>query len=47
MDHGIALMSYREGFGFETDLQSDVAPVWGMVEAVIKCWWSGCYERSY
>ncbi len=32
-DHGIALMSYREGFGFETDLKSDVAPVWGMVEA--------------
>ncbi|MGP8023834.1 MAG: hydrogenase expression/formation protein HypE [Methanobacterium sp.] len=34
-DHGIALMSYREGFGFETDLQSDVAPVWGMVEAAL------------
>ena len=27
-DHGISLMSYREGFGFETDLKSDVAPVW-------------------
>jgi hydrogenase expression/formation protein HypE len=34
-DHGIALMSYREGFVFETDLQSDVAPVWGMVEAAL------------
>ena len=34
-DHGISLMSYREGFGFETDLQSDVAPVWGMVEAAL------------
>ena len=34
-DHGIALMSYREGFGFETDLQSDVAPVWGMVKAAL------------
>ncbi len=34
-DHGIALMSYREGFGFETDLKSDVAPVWGMVEAAL------------
>ena len=34
-DHGIALMSYREGFGFDTDLKSDVAPVWGMVEAAL------------
>jgi hydrogenase expression/formation protein HypE len=29
-------MSYREGFGFETDLQSDVAPVWEMVEKALK-----------
>jgi hydrogenase expression/formation protein HypE len=35
-DHGMAIMSYREGFGFETDLQSDVAPVWGMVEAALE-----------
>ncbi len=34
-DHGISLMSYREGFGFETDLKSDVAPVWGMVKAAL------------
>ena len=34
-DHGIALMSYREGFGFETDLKSDVAPVWEMVKAAL------------
>jgi hydrogenase expression/formation protein HypE len=34
-DHGISLMSYREGFGFETDLKSDVAPVWSMVEAAL------------
>jgi hydrogenase expression/formation protein HypE len=26
-DHGIALLSYREGYGFETDLQSDVQPL--------------------
>ncbi|MBM4240203.1 MAG: hydrogenase expression/formation protein HypE [Euryarchaeota archaeon] len=31
-DHGISLMSYREGFGFETDLKSDVAPIWEIVE---------------
>ncbi|MGZ4857803.1 MAG: hydrogenase expression/formation protein HypE [Methanobacteriaceae archaeon] len=35
-DHGVSLMSYREGFGFETDLQSDVAPVWGMVNAALR-----------
>jgi len=35
-DHGISLMSYREGFGFETDLKSDVAPVWSMVEAALE-----------
>ncbi len=31
-DHGISLMSFREGFGFETTLKSDVAPVWSIVE---------------
>jgi hydrogenase expression/formation protein HypE len=35
-DHGVSLMSYREGFGFETDLQSDVAPVWSMVNAALE-----------
>ncbi|MDI6655486.1 MAG: hydrogenase expression/formation protein HypE, partial [Candidatus Hydrothermarchaeota archaeon] len=34
-DHGIALMSFREGFGFETTLQSDVAPLWSMVEKIL------------
>jgi hydrogenase expression/formation protein HypE len=34
-DHGISLMSFREGFGFETDLKSDVAPVWGMVKSAL------------
>ena len=36
-DHGIAVMSAREGLGFTTDLLSDVAPlnhlVWTMLEA--------------
>lgn len=35
-DHGMSLMSFREGFGFETDLTSDVAPVWGMVEKALE-----------
>ncbi len=34
-DHGISLMSFREGFGFETTLKSDVAPVWNMVEKAL------------
>jgi hydrogenase expression/formation protein HypE len=29
-DHGIAVLSAREGLGFETDLQSDVAPLAGL-----------------
>jgi hydrogenase expression/formation protein HypE len=35
-DHGIALMSFREGFGFETTLKSDIAPLWGMIEKALK-----------
>ena len=35
-DHGMAIMSKREGFGYETELKSDVAPVWSMVEAAQK-----------
>ena len=35
-DHGVSLMSYREGFGFDTDLKSDVAPVWPIVAAALE-----------
>jgi hydrogenase expression/formation protein HypE len=34
-DHGIAVLSAREGLGFETDLRSDVAPLNGLVEAML------------
>ncbi len=34
-DHGMALMAFREGFGYDTELESDVAPVWKMVEAAL------------
>jgi hydrogenase expression/formation protein HypE len=34
-DHGIAVMSAREGFNFETDLQSDVAPLNHLIEAMM------------
>ncbi len=33
-DHGIAIMSHREGISFETELKSDVAPIWEVVKAV-------------
>ncbi len=34
-DHGIAVLSAREGLGFETALQSDVAPLNGLVAAML------------
>ena len=34
-DHGIAVLSAREGLGFETDLKSDVAPLGGLVAAML------------
>ncbi|MFC1497994.1 hydrogenase expression/formation protein HypE [Verrucomicrobiota bacterium] len=30
-DHGIAIMNMREGLKLESDLMSDVAPLWGMI----------------
>jgi len=35
-DHGIAVISAREDLGFETDLQSDVAPLNGLVKAMLE-----------
>ncbi|MDD3421207.1 MAG: hydrogenase expression/formation protein HypE [Methanocellales archaeon] len=34
-DHGISLLAFREGFSFETELESDAAPLWGMVKAAL------------
>lgn len=34
-DHGIAIMSHREGISFETSLQSDVAPLNGMISHIL------------
>ncbi|MDP2990161.1 MAG: hydrogenase expression/formation protein HypE, partial [Kiritimatiellota bacterium] len=34
-DHGIAIMSVREGLTFETEIKSDTAPLNGLVEAMI------------
>ncbi len=30
-DHGIALLSFREGYGFDSEVESDVAPLNGMI----------------
>ncbi len=35
-EHGIALMSYREGYGFETTIKSDVAPINELMEKALK-----------
>lgn len=35
-EHGIALLSAREGLEFETKIVSDVAPIWDVVEAALK-----------
>jgi hydrogenase expression/formation protein HypE len=35
-DHGIAVISQREGLAFETDLVSDSAPLNGLVEALLE-----------
>jgi len=34
--HGIAIMAVREGLEFETQIQSDCAPLWGAVEALLR-----------
>jgi hydrogenase expression/formation protein HypE len=35
-DHGIAVMSEREGLRFESSLQSDVAPLWGLMRPLFE-----------
>ncbi len=34
-DHGIALMSFREGYNFQTTLQSDNAPLNGLMDEIL------------
>lgn len=34
-EHGVALLSFREGFGFETTIRSDIAPLNGLMEKVL------------
>jgi len=35
-DHGISILSYREGFDLGDQLTSDVAPVWGLVDRALR-----------
>jgi len=35
-DHGISLLSYREGYGFETELMSDLASMGGIMDIAIR-----------
>jgi len=35
-DHGVAILAHREGIDLESDLRSDVAPIWETVEAALK-----------
>ncbi|WP_298668777.1 hydrogenase expression/formation protein HypE [uncultured Methanofollis sp.] len=34
-DHGLAILSHREGFDLGEQIQSDTAPLWGMVERAL------------
>jgi hydrogenase expression/formation protein HypE len=35
-NHQLSLLSKREGLSFEASLESDVAPLWGMIEKALK-----------
>jgi hydrogenase expression/formation protein HypE len=35
-DHGVSLLSFREGYGFESTVRSDVAPLNGLIEKVLR-----------
>ena len=35
-DHGVALLSFREGFGFDTELKSDITPLNRLIHAVLE-----------
>lgn len=35
-DHGVSLLSFREGYGFESEVQSDITPLNKMIETALK-----------
>jgi hydrogenase expression/formation protein HypE len=43
-DHGIALLSFREGYGFESLVQSDIAPMNHLVERILQVGGAVCMK---
>jgi len=43
-DHGIALLSFREGYGFESEVKSDIAPLNRLVEDVLRVGGAVCMK---
>jgi len=43
-DHGISLLSFREGYGFESQVKSDVAPLNGLIAEVMKVGGAVCMK---
>jgi hydrogenase expression/formation protein HypE len=43
-DHGIALLSFREGYGFETQVRSDIAPLNHLVEDILRVGGAVCMK---
>ena len=43
-DHGVALLSFREGYGFEADVKSDVAPLNNLIEDVLRSGGAVCMK---
>ena len=35
-EHGIALLSFREGYGFESEIKSDVAPLNSLIDEILR-----------
>jgi hydrogenase expression/formation protein HypE len=46
-DHGIAIMSVREGLTFQTEIRSDTAPLYGLVDAMISAAAGNTPERGF
>ena len=43
-DHGIALLSFREGYGFESQVRSDIAPMNDLVDSILKVGGAVCMK---
>ena len=43
-DHGIALLSFREGYGFESEIRSDIAPMNHLVESILRVGGAVCMK---